>query len=81
MFEIGPHKPAVEMTGLRPRICEILQDYDEKVQGLVQPLESLQDNDDKVKTLEVERAALKEGAVKIVQEYNEKVQGLVQALE
>ena len=60
MFEIGPHKPAVEMTGLRLRICEIVQDYDEKVQGLVQ------DYDDKVKTLEVERAALKEGAVKIV---------------
>ena len=43
MFESGPHKPAVEVTGLILRICEIVQDYDEKVQGLVQPLESLQD--------------------------------------
>merc|ERR1719495_2361236 len=48
---------------------------DEKVQGLVQ------DYDDKVMRLEVERAALKEGAVKIVQEYDEKVQGLVQDFE
>ena len=43
MVENGPHKSAVEMTGLRLRICEIVQDYDEKVQGLVQ------DYDDKVK--------------------------------
>merc|ERR1719447_855873 len=48
---------------------------DEKVQGLVQ------DYEDKVKKLEVERAALKEGAVKIVQDYDEKVQGLVQDFE
>merc|ERR1719495_2985714 len=48
---------------------------DEKVQGLVQ------DYDDKVMRLEVERAALKEGAVKIVQEYDEKVQGLVKDYE
>ena len=43
MVENGPHKSAVEMTGLRLRICEIVQDYDEKVLGLVQ------DYDDKVK--------------------------------
>ena len=43
MVENGPHKSAVEMTGLRLRICEIVQDYDEKVQRLVQ------DSDDKVK--------------------------------
>merc|ERR1719204_1096286 len=48
---------------------------DEKVQGLVQ------DYEDKVMRLEVERAALKEGAVKIVQDYDEKVQGLVQDFE
>merc|ERR1719474_1157137 len=48
---------------------------DEKVQGLVQ------DYEDKVMRLEVERAALKEGAVKIVQDYDEKVRGLVQDFE
>merc|ERR1719167_212636 len=48
---------------------------DEKVQGLVQ------DYEDKVMRLEVERAALKEDAVKIVQDYDEKVQGLVQDFE
>ena len=74
MFESGPHKPAVEVTGLRLRICEIVQDYDEKVQGLVQ------DYDDKVKRLEAEKTVLKENAVKAVKDF-ERAERLVKYYE
>jgi len=70
MFESGPHKPAVEVTGLRLRICEIVQDYDEKVQILVQ------DYEDKVMRLEVEKALEDEKVQGLVQDYEDKVKKL-----
>jgi len=70
MFESGPHKPVVEVTGLRLRICEIVQDYDEKVQRLVQ------DYEDKVMRLEVEKALENEKVQGLVQDYEDKVMRL-----
>ena len=70
MFESGPHKPVVEVASLRLRICEIVQDYDEKVQILVQ------DYEDKVMRLEVEKALEDEKVQGLVQDYEDKVKKL-----